>query len=132
MTPAAAVALAHKIVQTWTGGPKEAIWAEELEELDEGTAGTAYARLRRECEHCPSIAKFIAEYRALRTPHNVDKPECVWCDGTGWVEGPDQVFPPSSAHPNGYTDSTVVPCPCKEYGDQARRVHQTILKMNAS
>lgn len=68
MNQAETAHLVERIVQTWPNGPKGRIWTEALSELpDPGRAGTAYVRLRNECEHPPTIARFLAVYRSLDT-----------------------------------------------------------------
>lgn len=97
--------LAKRIINTWRSGPPLDVWREELHRLDAGTAGTAYAKLRRTAEHAPSIAKFLAEYHAL---HTVDTPEpdCGDCDRTGWVQAEDRIMPDERRY------SQVKPCRC--------------------
>lgn len=129
MTHSEARDLAVRIRETWTGGgPSVDVWIEELEPLDAGTAGTTLVRLRREEERAPSIAKFLATYRALATPHNVDRPKCELCDCTGWVQTDDLLH--GDPDNGGQVYSQVVPCLACEYGAQAKRVLPTILKTN--
>jgi hypothetical protein len=126
MTPQEARQLAVRIHETWTRGPSVDIWCEELERLDAGTAGTTYARLRREEEHAPSIAKFLAVYRGLHTASNdTEQPFCPMCDKTGWIESAELMK-------GEITYSQVIPCPAGcEYGAQAKRIHHGILERNA-
>lgn len=70
MTPTAADGIAKRIINCWHGGPRLDEWVDTLTPLDEGTAGTTFVRLRAELEHAPSIARYLATYRALRTPAN--------------------------------------------------------------
>jgi hypothetical protein len=65
---AEATDLAKRIINCWRGGPPLTEWIDELKRLDAGMAGTAYIRLRREHEHAPSIARFLAEYRGVHGP----------------------------------------------------------------
>jgi len=123
MTPTEARDLAVRIHETWRGGPTVDIWTEELEPLHQGTAGTTYARLRRDEEHAPSIAKFHAIYRALHT-NETEQPRCPVCDSTGWIEASDLVKA-------DITYTQVAPCIACEYGAQARRIHPQILERNA-
>jgi hypothetical protein len=92
VTPTEASDLGKKIINAWHGGPPLVQWIEELEPLDAGQAGTAFVRLRRQLEHCPSIARFFAEYHALDTRDGGNtKPKCGWCEGMGWLETPRHV-----------------------------------------
>lgn len=98
-------------------------WREELEKLEAGPAGTAYARLRAKMEHRPNIAQYLAEYRQVR-PHDAStRRDCPRCDNTGWqpVIGPDGELARTHALtglPDGY--SAVTPCSC-EHGEGPRR-----------
>lgn len=135
MTPAAAESLAVRISQTWPKSPPVDVWAEDLAQLDEGTAGTAYARLRREIDgQALTIARFLAVARSLRiTDGGTARPApCARCDDTGWVEAPDRIEPgptrriPARLDPDGevleparderteirYTQ--MQPCTCRE------------------
>jgi hypothetical protein len=86
MTREEASELAKRIINCWRGGPPLAEWTDELQRLDAGQAGTAYVRLKRELENAPSIARFIAEYRALNTHDGGNvKPKCGWCSDGGWI-----------------------------------------------
>ena len=83
MTPDAADFLAKRIINTWRGGPPITEWREQLTQLDEGQAGTAFARLRGQLDNAPSIARFMSEYRSLHTASADDK--CGDCANSGWV-----------------------------------------------
>ena len=104
-------ALAARIAGTWRGGPIASVWAEELLDLDAGTAGTAYARLRRSEDSMPTVSRFLYEYRQLRTVSVQPLPEdkCKACDGTRWVPGPPD-FLPSGNPEKPYRYETVVRC----------------------
>lgn len=122
MTPAQAETLAVKICQTWTRVPPVDVWVEDLLDLDEGAAGTALMRLRREAEHAPTIAKFRATVRSLHTTDGgTPRPEvCKACDDTGWVQAPDHIEDDGLHLENGVevrhtrTYSQVKPCVCRE------------------
>lgn len=94
MNAADAAHLVERIVQTWPSGPRGRIWTEAFADLDAGTAGSAYVRMRNDhdSDRPPSIGQFMAMYRSLKTKHNTDAdPEhCPSCgrDGavTYWVE----------------------------------------------
>lgn len=71
MTPQEATDLAVRIDQSfprrkgWEGVSVD-IWADRLEELDAGRAGTAYGRLLAKMTQAPSISEFLAEYGRVR------------------------------------------------------------------
>lgn len=108
MTPTEADLLGKRIINCWRGGPPLAEWVEELTPLELGQAGTTYARLKRQLEHAPSIARFMAEYRTLDTHDASTRPvPCGWCSD-GWVETRPHEF-------RGWVYSGVEPCPhCAE------------------
>lgn len=85
MTPTEADALAKRIINCWHGGPNIADWRDALEPLDAGRAGTAYARLRNERDHAPSIKAFRDTYNALDT-HDGSIRKCAECVDSGWVD----------------------------------------------
>lgn len=121
MNPAAATALATRILSTFNVPPLRD-WEEELATLDEGRAGTAYARLRREHQHkWLSIAQFLEVYRSVSTVDGGNREDkCGRCDGTGWVETPRHQF-------RGVAYTGVQPCPyCSE--GQRREVSETWTK----
>lgn len=92
------------------------VWIDDLTELDEGTAGTTLARLRRNWQPTarqthPSLQEFMAEYRALNTkaPH-VPEP-CARCEGSGWItETVDH--PMRFDTPKPITTTASRPCSC--------------------
>lgn len=118
LTRLEATDLATRILETFHGPPGHA-WEEELATLDAGTAGTAFARCRREHKsRWLSIAEFIAVYRSLRTDDPTTRgPVCIHCDGTGWVQAEDHLEHPGTDHERRYTQNE--PCTCNE--GQARR-----------
>jgi hypothetical protein len=99
MTPDEATALAKRIINTWNGGPRLDEWTDALAHIDEGTAGTAFVRLRSQSEHAPSIARFIATCRAIHphepntqpawtgTPIPRDDPRAIAAFNRGYVQG---------------------------------------------
>lgn len=91
--------LAKRIINMWRGGPPLAEWVEFLTELDAGQAGTVFARLTRTREHAPTIATFLAEYRALDTHDASNRPTpCPDCDhGRIVIEG-RRAHDPRAAH----------------------------------
>lgn len=113
--------LVERIIQTWPTGPRGRIWTELLTDLEPGTAGTAYIRLRNEHqgEKPPSTGTFMRTYRSLRTPANDPiTDDCPDCSGTGWISSPP-------IEPGGTGYQTVHPCGCRA-GNQAERISQKI------
>ncbi len=92
MNRAQALALTSKIEATWNNGrswpaTRSDAWIEALEPLDEGTAGTAFARLRATHPELPSVAVFIQTVKSLNTIDGGSRHDvCGYCDDTGWVE----------------------------------------------
>lgn len=114
MTPTEATELGKRIINAWHGAAPLAQWIEELIELDAGRAGTAFVRCRRELEHAPSIARFMAEYKSLDTTDGSSRPECGWCWRTGWIEAGRYEY-------KGDVQTGVQPCPhCDTGRDMAR------------
>ena len=88
MTPQAADALAKRIINTWHTRIPLDEWTSTLLDLDEGTAGRTFARLKVTDEHGPSIARFMHTYRAQHTPANdpTSQPHtCDRCDNNGII-----------------------------------------------
>lgn len=107
----AALALINKMEATWPDTRWSQVridqWAEILENIDEGHAGTAFVRLRSSSEKCPSMAEFVKSARsvaATQPAENVD--ECDWCDGTGWADGG------GFTTDDGRRYTSVTPCTC--------------------
>lgn len=108
MTPDQAAALAQTLTQSWPGrGVATDVWRGRLETLDYDDARTTIVRLIDTFENPPSVAQFIASYRATATPTRARYLEpCAICDGTGWEQITVQ-------RPNYPTQTTgVVPCRC--------------------
>lgn len=88
MERVAALALTTRISNTWTEQPwpgaRIDTWIDALLPLDEGRAGTTWARLRGTEQRCPSIAAFLAQYSALTTDRPEHHPDCPICDNHGW------------------------------------------------
>jgi hypothetical protein len=61
-------ALVNRITSTWPTGPRGHIWTTELCMLDAEPARHTYDQLVRTEHHPPSIARFLATYRANTTP----------------------------------------------------------------
>lgn len=112
MTPAEALDLARRIKNTWYGGPPVNEWATELESLDTGRAGTTYARMKRTVENAPSIARFLAEYRAITTT-DASADRCPSCGDSGWAPWLDDNGDPRHYEANGVTYSGALPCNCQ-------------------
>jgi hypothetical protein len=87
MNRSAASAIATRIAQTWPSMriPTD-LWEDALTPLDEGSAGTTYARLRTSAQHPPTIADFMATYRGLHTATLEPVTHaCERCNREGWV-----------------------------------------------
>jgi hypothetical protein len=112
--------LAARMSRTWKGGPPADVWLEELEQLDAGPAGTAYARLRRESTRAPSVAEFIKTYRSVVTVDGGTAvgETCEVCDGQGWVEAEPLYRNADRLGEQPYFQ--VRPCDCAE-GDRRRQ-----------
>src|SRR5690606_18933814 len=82
--------LAKRIINAFRGGPPLAEWRDVLAKLDAGRAGTAFVRLRGQLDYAPSIARFMAEYRALDTHDASTRTHCDTCGGSGWAPAPDR------------------------------------------
>jgi hypothetical protein len=61
-------ALVNRITHTWPTGPRGHIWTSELCMLEAEPARHTYDRLVRTEHHPPTIARFLAEYRATTAP----------------------------------------------------------------
>lgn len=103
--------LAIRIVNTWPSRLDASEWTIELIEMDAGTAGTAFARLRRQLDHAPSIAAFWRTYRELATPANQPTP-CHDCDDSGWI----------TSHEDGHGCRYAKPCPLCQHGRRAAQL----------
>jgi hypothetical protein len=111
--PGEAADLAYRINQTWRNGPSADVWEDELKHMDYGRSCTAYAKLRRERTHAPSVAEFVKMYRSLQTEDASTRgPDCATCDSTGWVKAKDITS-------RGHTYSAVKPCGCAIGGQMA-------------
>ena len=121
MTPAAAADLAVRFAQMWPRHIPAREWEEELVGLDDGAAGTTFARLKRDSERPPTIAQFYAVYRTLNTTDasTARRPDCGHCENHGWKPALDQ-----AGHEHG-----VEPCHC-QHGDDRRAVHQAVITHN--
>lgn len=100
MDRVSALTLAGKIESTWfeRSWPqaKSAEWIDALETLDEGAAGTAFARLRAAGGQTITIAQFISATKAVQPHDGGNRPghqRCPACDDSGWVEAPDRIEP---------------------------------------
>jgi hypothetical protein len=127
MEPTAALALVNRIETVWPEPRWSQLrnnqWAEALADIDEGAAGTAFARLRATATRCPSIAEFIAAARSLNTnDRSTRDPDCEHCDNTGWEEMPEIEI-------NGHPYTQVGPCQCRR-GQAARATCETINRAN--
>ena len=127
MEPTAALSLVTRMETVWPEPRWSQLrinqWAEALADLDEGAAGTAFARLRSTATRCPSIAEFITSARSLRIhDRSTRPPDCDYCANTGWAEAPEHVI-------DGHAYTQVAPCGCP-HGRQAHSVSETINRVN--
>lgn len=128
MDPIAALALTNRIESVWAGDQRWSRirtdqWAEALQAIDEGVAGTAFARLRASSPKCPSIADFLSACRHLDTnDRSTREPDCDHCGNTGWEPMPDIDI-------DGHPYSQVGPCRCRR-GRAARVTAETIARVN--
>lgn len=88
MRPEDARRLADRISQHWGGRltPSQLeYWAEELGPLEDGAAGTAFARLKAS-SHRPTLGEYLEVYRSL-VVHDAGNPApaCSVCSGSGLV-----------------------------------------------
>lgn len=86
MTPDEASSLASTITSSWPNrGASHQAWESRLEPFDLDTAIDTVAHLIDTELEPPSIARFIAEYRARLAPSiRYLRPDCALCGGTGW------------------------------------------------
>jgi hypothetical protein len=102
---------AQRMIETWPTGPRRTVWHDIALKLhDADAARIAYADLERTATHI-STAQFHQAYAAAArktiTPERGGT--CGDCDGTGWVDAPDRVWP------NERTTTQCRPCPhCDE------------------
>lgn len=122
MTPVEARQLVQRLEGAWPdrfwSDARRSEWRDELETLDAGTAGTAFARMKRNehQKHCPSIGEFVAACRGLHTPANDPTEKCRCCDGTGWAFSHRTTQDREGTMPNGQPKPPLVydfvkPCP---------------------
>lgn len=106
--------LAVRIARTWpTMRVPADEWREVLADLDAGTCGTAFIRLRNDQPRPPAIAEFIQLYRGLATPANMPiREHCTVCGGDGYNTIHQTV--------QGRDYEAFVACRCAN-GDVARR-----------
>ena len=71
-------------------------------------------RARREHEQrWLSIAAFLAFYRSVNVEDaSTRRPECDWCDGTGWIDAEPNVINPGTE--NEQHNTACEPCTCDE------------------
>lgn len=88
MNRESADALAKRIINSSRGGPPLQDWVDCLDELDEGTAGTAYIRLLNNVEPPWSVKRYMEAYHALQTaatrPPRQEQCPLGRCPGDGW------------------------------------------------
>lgn len=123
MTVDEAEDLAVRITRTWPAMRVPADeWREVLADLDVGTSGTAYIRLRNEQPRPPSIAEFVTVYRALPTPSNLPIRRCPTCGGDGMITT-QQIL-------HGTTYDVFRPCPDCDSTDAQRVLHGIVSANN--
>lgn len=108
MTPEQAATLAATMTSSWPRtGVAHDTWTAKFTPLDYDATLTTIGRLVDTCENPPSVAQFIAAYRASATPARLRyQAPCAICDGTGW----EQI---TAQRPNYPMQTTgVVPCRC--------------------
>ena len=67
--------LAIRIANCWRGGAPVREWEDALQRLDHTAAVATFERLRGNLEHPPTLARFMAEYRALTPARTVELPD---------------------------------------------------------
>lgn len=119
-----AAGLATQIAQTWRGLPAAA-WEDDIVDLDAGTAGTVFVRLRRTLVRAPTIAQFRAEVQAATPRRDDDRPHCERCGSTGWADVVDLRADGTEHHVG------CAPCRCPR-GRDREAVHRAIVDHNAA
>lgn len=87
MTPQAANGIINRVQSYWgsaLGKDQQADWARTLDLLDDGAAGTALQRLVAQSpDRPPTIAQFLAHYRAIDTASQHQHHNCDTCGYDG-------------------------------------------------
>lgn len=139
MTQREAFGAAERIVKTWPNGPRQSVWSEVLIELEEAPARKAYEHLRDFTERPPSVAAFLADYRARIAqdrPAGHPLPYCALCDGCGWrAVTTAEAHVPEVCHPTEERPCdchAARPCECTAGRRAAETgVHRRIVEANA-
>jgi len=131
MTPEQAKNVVRVMAAAWPDGTWNdtavRIWTDDLTDLDEGTAGTALARLRKTWRATgkqthPSLSEFMDTYKAVDTYRPPERHDCDRCDGTGWEYT-------TTADASGNQWPAVAPCKCSN-GRTRDGVYAGIRKTN--
>lgn len=133
MSPEHAERIALRLAGAW---PRSQVstqtWLTELVDLDRARAEQACRQLIRSSERAPSIAAFLAAYRALVGTAGTDR-ECPDCQNTGWVTCNDHPahwpgvantipkIPDSYLPDDGCLCNAVRPCHCAHGAHQRHR-----------
>ena len=129
MTADECARIVNLVVSTWPAGPKGHAWTEAIRDLAYADARAAYESVRDVEDRPPSIARYLAAYRAVRARVAAETPPmtCELCDGTGFVEAD---LHPGAPCPFPRADGScichaVAPCRCstgRARVDVARRI----------
>ena len=128
MNQQTAYALVQRIQNYWGHAINPAAqtdWLDVLDRLHEGTAGTALQRLiATQPDRAPSIAQFLAAYRALDTASLHQRIDCDTCGGDGWRKAHTPECPDPSREDCGH-NCPLTACHC-DAGDPNRDVLRRI------
>lgn len=130
MNQQTAYALVQRIQNYWGHAINPAAqtdWLDVLDRLHEGTAGTALQRLiATQPDRAPSIAQFLAAYRALDTASIHQRIDCGTCGGDGWRKAHPPECPDPSREDCGH-NCPLTACHCDAGGpnrDVLRRINE--------
>jgi len=134
MNPNDCARLVNLLVSTWPSGVKGHVWTDTLGALDYDPARSAYVSLRDSEERPPSVARYLAAYRAERALDDThDAAYCELCGGDGWATSPpERAHNPRTCRPTPDRPcmcTAVEPCRCSA-GQANRDVHRRIIEAN--
>ena len=114
MTRTDAEQLARRVVNGWRSTPPLSEWVEVLQPCDRDTASSALDSLRNRVDTWLSCAAFVTAYdaeiaRRAGPSRRHPRPDCEYCDGTGFEDGPAE-YETIGGEPHTYT--TVIQCRC--------------------
>ena len=121
MTRDDAEQLARRIVNGWRSTPPITEWREVLADRDRATTEAALDTLRDRVDTWLSCAALVAAYDAEMTRRSTaqrrrhPRPDCPYCDGTGFEDGPVE-YETIGGEPHPYT--TVIQCRCTHIRQQ--------------